>query len=376
MNDTFKYFAFISSSSHDKHWGMRLHRRLEHYRISSTLCSQLGWERTPMRPIFFAPTDIQPGPLSDELKKRLKESRHLIVICSPNSAQSEWVSKEIEYFHSLGRISNIHFFIVKGTPHSNDPAEKCFNPIITKLGLPEILASNIHEKVYVWPWLNKERAYIQLISKLLGVEFDSIWQRHKRLLTRNVTIMVIGCIAITAAMIGVWYTSQPFDITLKLTEASIHNDNLPSLKNAVVAMRLDNETKTDTIYSFDDSIVFTNIPHKYLNQETRISISSPGFLQMDSILPLSKSMTLNLYRDDSFYGSVKFRLYNPNTEQYLSNVRVGIAGQETYTDSKGCVTFSVPLKDQRTYYLVTSPISLENNTIFVPCDDKSTIMTK
>jgi len=51
-----------------------------------------------------------------------------------------------------------------------------------KLELPEILGANIHEKIYRWPWLNKELAYVQLISKLLGVEFDAIWQRHKRLL--------------------------------------------------------------------------------------------------------------------------------------------------------------------------------------------------
>lgn len=376
MTDAFKYFAFISYNSLDNQWGKRIHKRLEHYRLPSTLCSQHGWKRTPLRPIFFAPTDIQPGPLSDELKNRLKDSRHLIVVCSPNSAQSEWVGKEIEYFSSLGRTKNIHFFIVDGTPHSGEPETECFNPIIKELELPEILAANIHEKVYPWPWLNKERAYIQLISKLLGVEFDSIWQRHKRLLIRNVAIQVIGCIAVTAAMIGVWHANQPFDITLKLTEASIHNDNLPPLKNAVVTMRLNNETKTDTIYSLDSSLVFTNIPHKYLNQETYFSVSSPGFLQMDTILPLSKNISLSFYRDDSFYGSVRFRLYNPNTEQYLPNIKVGIAGQEAYTDSKGSVKFSIPLKGQRTYYLVTSPISLENDTVFVPCDDKSTIMTK
>ena len=180
MTDAFKYFAFISYNSLDNHWGKRLHKRLEHYRMPSTLCSQHGWKRTPLRPIFFAPTDIQPGPLSDELKNRLKDSRHLIVVCSPNSAQSEWVGKEIEYFNSLGRTKNIHFFIVDGIPHSEDPKTECFNPIIKELGISEILAANIHEKVYRWPWLNKERAYIQLISKLLGVEFDAIWQRHRQ----------------------------------------------------------------------------------------------------------------------------------------------------------------------------------------------------
>lgn len=37
-----------------------------------------------------------------------------------------------------------------------------------------------------YPWVNRERAYVQLITKLLGVEFDSIWQRHKRLMRQRI----------------------------------------------------------------------------------------------------------------------------------------------------------------------------------------------
>ena len=168
----YKYFAFISYNSHDTTWGKRLQRKLEGYRMPATLCSEHGWERKPINPVFFAPTDIQPGGLNAELQERLKASRNLVVICSPNSAKSEWVGKEIEFFHSLGRTKDIHFFIVDGIPHSGNPDTECFNPIVDTLGLPEILGANIHEKVFRSPWLNRERAYVQLITKLLGVEFD------------------------------------------------------------------------------------------------------------------------------------------------------------------------------------------------------------
>lgn len=376
MTDSFKYFAFISYNSLDKRWGKSLHKRLEHYRMPSALCSQHGWKRTPMRPIFFAPTDIQPGPLSDELKKRLENSRHLIVVCSPNSAQSEWVGKEIEYFNRLGRTKNIHFFIVDGTPHSGNPKTECYNPIIKQLGLPEILAANIHEKTYLWPWLNKERAYTQLISKLLGVEFDSIWQRHKRLLVRKASFWTVGLLLVVSAMIGIWRNSQPFDIELKLNEATFHNGSLPPLRNAVVTMQLNNETKCDTVFSVDTSLRFTNIPHQYLNKEMHFSVSCPNFVHLDTVLPLSKNMLLNLYRNNSIFGAVRFRLYNPNSEQYLSNVKLGIAGQEAYTDTDGYVSFFIPLHDQRPYYIVKSSLSLEQDTVFVPCNENCTIMTK
>ena len=77
----YKYFAFISYNSKDTEWGKRVQRKLEHYRMPATLCSERGWVRTPIKPVFFAPTDIQPGPLSEELQDRLRASRHLIVVC-------------------------------------------------------------------------------------------------------------------------------------------------------------------------------------------------------------------------------------------------------------------------------------------------------
>ena len=147
MEQKYDFFAFISYSSHDMSWGKRLQNKLEGYRMPATLCSERGWNRNPMDPVFFAPYDIQPGGLTAELQERLRASRNLIVICSPHSAKSEWVGKEIAFFHSLGRTADIHFFIVDGVPHSGNPDTECFNPVVDTLGLPEILGANIHEKI-------------------------------------------------------------------------------------------------------------------------------------------------------------------------------------------------------------------------------------
>ena len=118
----YKYFAFISYNSKDTEWGKRVQRKLEHYRMPATMCTERGWKRTPLRPFFFAPTDIQPGGLSDELKERLEASRNLIVICSPNSAKSEWVGREIEYFHNLGRSVLYKTFVAQFRHHTAQEA--------------------------------------------------------------------------------------------------------------------------------------------------------------------------------------------------------------------------------------------------------------
>jgi hypothetical protein len=375
-NNTFKYFAFISYNSKDTAWGKRLQKKLEHYRMPSTLCSQHGWKRNPVSPVFFAPTDIQPGGLSEELQERLKASQHLIVICSPNSAQSKWVGKEIEFFHSLGRTENIHFFIVEGTPHSGDPETECFNPVIEQLDLPEILGANIHEKIYRWPWLNRERAYVQLVSKLLGVEFDTIWQRHKRQLIRKAVAWTLGILAVLAALIVVWRGNQPFNAETRVQEVSVHNDNLPPLKEAVVTMTLDNETKTDTLKTLDDALVFTNIPHRFLNQPVRLTVTCRDFLAVDTTVSLSRNVTLNLQRDPAVYGDVHFRLFNPDTETFLSNKAIRIDGIETLSDDQGNVSLFIPLASQKTSYQVTADFPLLSDSLHMPCGNDDVILTQ
>ena len=375
MDSSFKYFAFISYSSKDTAWGKRLQKKLEGYRMPATLCNEHGWKRKPMDPVFFAPTDIQPGGLTEEIQERLQASHHLIVICSPNSAQSEWVGKEIAYFHSLGRTKNIHFFIVDGSPHGNNKETQCFNPIIKELGLPEILGANIHEKIYRWPWLNKERAYVQLISKLLGVEFDAIWQRHKRLMVRKAVLWTIGAIAIIATMFGIWKANQNFDAEIHLNEASAHNSNLPALKDAIVTLRLDNETKSDTIRSLDTCILFSNIPHRYLNKEVTFSVSCPTYMDTTMTIALLPNMTLDIYRDEHYYGDVSF-LIKDGAENYLRDIKINIAGIEVKSDSTGRVSTFVPLEQQKQYYFISCPLPLENDTIFMPCGVSDVVVVK
>ena len=376
MNDTFKYFAFISYNAKDTAWGKRLQKKLEHYKMPAALCSEHGWKRKPIRPVFFAPTDIQPGGLSNELQERLKAAQHLIVICSPNSAKSTWVGKEIEFFHSLGRANNIHFFIVDGTPHSGNPETECFNPVIDKLGLPEILGANIHEKIYRWPWLNKERAYVQLISKLIGVEFDAIWQRHKRQLIRHSLLWAAGGLVVLATLIGVGKANRPFDSEIRLDEASIQNTQLPPMRNAVVTLSLDNETKTDTIPSMDAATVFSNIPHRFLSKPVHVNVACPDFLDTDTTLVLTRQTVLSLRRDPSVYGDIHFRLWDITNEEAVAMAMVEIEGLQTQSDENGLVTLSLPLEKQRKAYRIKTELNLVNDSIFMPCGEDDVILVE
>ena len=376
MEQQFKFFAFISYNSHDTAWGKRLQKKLEGYRMPATLCSEHGWERKPIKPVFFAPTDIQPGGLTEELQERLKASRNLIVICSPRSAQSEWVGKEIAFFHSLGRTKDIHFFIIDGVPHSGNPATECFNPIIDTLGLPEILGANIHEKIYRWPWLNRERAYVQLITKLLGVEFDSIWQRHKRLLRQKIAAWTMGIVLVLAALVGVWLSNQPIDVSVSLNETTAHNDNLPPLRDAVVTIELENETKTDTIPSLEATAIFANVPHKALGKNIHLKVECRDWLPVDTSFILTKNVVINMARNPHSYGDVVFRLWNLKKEQGVANTPVVLAGQTATSDAEGYVRVFIPLESQSERYQVQCTLPLEDDMLSVPTTESTVLIVK
>lgn len=375
QTQSYKYFAFISYNSCDIKWGKRLQRKLEHYRMPATLCSERGWERTPIKPVFFAPTDIQPGLLTDELKERLRASRNLIVVCSPNSAQSEWVGREIEYFHQLDRTKHIHFFIVEGVPHSGSFDTECINPIIDKLGLPEILGANIHEKVYRWSWLNKERAYVQLISKLLDVEFDTIWQRHKRSVIQRIIEWVLGIVMVLVALWGVWKNNQPIDVEVSLCEVSAYNVHLPPLRDAIVKIEMANEIKQDTVHALDSVTIFRNIPQKYLGKLIEVTVDCKDFLPVDTCLVLTSRLVLDIHRQSSVYGDVRFSIWN-DSSRGVPDVKVSILGHETVSDENGEVSIFIPLEKQRIKYVVTASVPLMKDTVYMPCGDDGVILMK
>lgn len=376
MEQQFKYFAFISYSSHDTQWGKRLHKKLESYSIPSTLCKKYGWKRKPLNPIFFAPYEIQPGSLSEELKDRLRQSRNLIVICSPYSAQSYWVGLEIEFFHQLGRTKDIHFFVIDGVPNSGDKTTECFNNKIKELGIPEILGANIHEKVYRWSWLNRERAYVQIITKLLGVEFDSIWQRHKRMLWQKIILWIIGLTAVLAALTGTWMTNRPMNVKVSLNEVSVHNNNLPPLHNAVITLMLDNERKTDTLHTMDNTTTFTNIPANMLGKKVRIQFVCEDWCTTDTTLELNKNITLNISRDINAFGHVRFTLYDSQVTP-IAGKTINISGVKATSNAQGVVDAVIPFEKQNVIYkLTSSEVSLADTIIDAKCGDSDAVFTK
>ena len=103
-----KYTAFISYNSKDDRWAKWLQRKLEAYSMPVVIRNEqdevVRREEKPEKlRVFRYRADLNTVSLNEGLAKELDDARWLIVICSPNSAKSAWVGKEIQHFLDTGR---------------------------------------------------------------------------------------------------------------------------------------------------------------------------------------------------------------------------------------------------------------------------------
>lgn len=338
--------------------------------MPATLFSERGWDRKPIKPVFFAPYEIQPGDLDEELKGKLRASQNLIVVCSPNSAQSEWVGKEIHYFHSLGRADRIYFFIIEGVPNYGDERE-CYNPAIKELRLDSYLGVNIHEQTFRCAYLNRERAYVQLVTKLLDVEFDAIWQRHRRQLREKIIAWCIGTVLVLSALYVARAMNRPVVVSVGLRETSAANTSLPPLRDVKVTLTLDNDKITKIISDINHTAIFPNIPRKELGKEVRVTFADSLNLynRTDTTIALSANMTLDICRNPLQYGLIRVRFIDSKSFKPVTHCKVVIEGIESITDDNGYASNTIPLSKQKTKYHIQTDIALEDSICNSEYDD-------
>ena len=171
--ESVKYFAFISYQRQDEEWAEWLQHQLEHYHLLANIVADHPELPKDIRPLFRDKTELAGGVLAKEIRSALENSRFLIVVCSPNSAKSEWVDKEVQSFIDMGRTDRIIPFIIDGCPYSNE--KECFTASLRSLrgSEMELLGINIAE-------MGREVASIKVVAQMLGLKFDSLWQRYEK----------------------------------------------------------------------------------------------------------------------------------------------------------------------------------------------------
>ena len=210
-----KYWAFISYSHKDTAIADWLHQKLETYRVPKSLVgtpSREGEVPSRIMPIFRDREELPTSSeLGDNLQKSLQQSRYLIVICSPDAAQSRWVEEEVRAFKGWHGRDHIIALIARGVPNATDRGraeDECF-PQSMRF---DVNAANV--RVQVEPIAadlrpegdGRERAFLKIVAGLLGLGFDDLYQREKRRQKRRQKMLAAAAILALAGIGATWWS--------------------------------------------------------------------------------------------------------------------------------------------------------------------------
>lgn len=188
-----RYRAFISYSHVDEKVARRLQRWLETYRIPARLVGRTtaqGAVPHRLSPIFRDRTELPASTsLANAVKAAIAESASLIVLCSPDAAQSRWVGEEIAYFRAMHPDRPVLAALLRGTPEVAFPAALVENGELERKREP--LAADFRKGG------DGKLAWLKLVAGLSGLALDELVQREAQRQLRRVMAITLAAMAST-----------------------------------------------------------------------------------------------------------------------------------------------------------------------------------
>lgn len=199
------YDAFISyrHTPLDMEFAKKVHAGLETYKVPKAVQKKTGKKK--IRRVFRDQEELPIGSdLNDNIASALRESEFLIVICSPETPGSYWVTKEIETFIELHDRHHILAVLVDGEPDQSFPklllTDGDGNPV-------EPLAADVRGATASERNRKFKTELLRLAAPILGCTYDDLRQRHReRILRRNIMIGAVaaGIIAVAGTAFGIY----------------------------------------------------------------------------------------------------------------------------------------------------------------------------
>ena len=343
-------FAFISYNHRDVKWAKWLRRKLEWYRLPSEIHNEFEDSRY-IRPVFRDRDELDSGVLGEELRQRLENSKFLIVICSPNSAQSEWVSDEVRVFIEMGRLEYIIPFIIDGFPQTYVDAAACEQPLMGEC-FPKSLRlwNTTHVKdsllgisVTDDGETNKQKSFIRIVSSLLEVSFDTLWKRHKREVRTMISLVSVVCVV--ALVLAYWFMTP---VNLKVT---IMDDpsSLPGMDSGILIVDGNEYSVTHP----DTTIEVGNFPGYYRTKDIEVAFKADRFYMVENKIKkvtagISQTEILSLHRDSTFAHFAGQVVAENSEGEYVpvENAQVSVADKVVKTDFNGYFSVTFLLSEQ------------------------------
>ena len=336
-------FVFISYSHKDVKWAKWLQRKLEWYRLPAEAHNEFSDSRY-IRPVFRDRDTLTAGILNESLRAHLEASRYLVVVCSPNSAQSEWVNNEIKAFIEMGRIEQIVPFIVEGD--SFPPALEQWNREHPDKNLLGIAVTDDGKT-------DPEKAFVRLVAHILGLQFDALWKRHRRFVRR--LAVAAAALGIVLAALAYWYmVPVKLQVTVK-GEACV----LPEMEEGALTV---NGSEYPLFGRPDTTVSAGSLPGYFRHRKIPVSFHADRYYDDETLLvPLGAGIrshaTLQVRRDSTF-AVFAGKVFDGSAADFMSSpvpgVTVTVGGRSAVTDSDGDFRIVFPLEEQSE----TKPLTL------------------
>lgn len=224
-HNDYRYEAFISYRHipRDRALARRIQRRVEGFRVPRELRERAG--RARLGKCFRDEDEL---PTSDSLphliETALRESRFLIVVCSPEMRESLWVAREIELFASYHGRSNILLALSSGEPDEAFPA--LLRGLAEKNDEGEVITREVEPIAADMRTSSRKRfsdEVLRILAPIVGCGYDDLRQRMRARLMQRSAVVAAG-VAATSLAFGAFALFQQSQIQANY-EAALKNQS-------------------------------------------------------------------------------------------------------------------------------------------------------
>ncbi|MCR4793208.1 MAG: TIR domain-containing protein [Lachnospiraceae bacterium] len=203
-----KYNAFISyrHAEADTKVASEIQKGLERFNIPRAIQKKTGVKR--IERIFRDKEELPiTVDLNNDIDIALKESQHLIVICSTRTSESIWVQKEIETFLNYHSKKNIFTVLVDGDPEEVIPDILLHDTVTRKLADGTLeTREEIIEPLSCDYRISIRKAHKielpRLVASMIGCSYDELVQRRRQYLRRRNAMIATTAAVFASCAIG------------------------------------------------------------------------------------------------------------------------------------------------------------------------------
>ncbi len=235
----YPYTAFISYSQDNKKFAYALHDGLPKLKIpkDSPELAVLFKEKITYDRLFIDQKGIRAGSdLGEILGEKLRQSEFLIVVCTPEAVQSEWVNQEIQYFKQHRDPKNIITCVYSGRPDWFDKENYDDQCIPKALRIPfnqdEDIAVRM-EHVPAWVDFRKKSAeghktaMARVACGLLYMEPNDFVKFHALRNRRKLQFVIIFLASVALTFAGIsYFAHEQGKIAVKNETIAITNEKI------------------------------------------------------------------------------------------------------------------------------------------------------